>query len=291
MGHRNGLAEMQKFRHFYNPNDEPANIVTAPTHQHAALRKLMAHSFSDKSLRKQEPIIMKYVHKLINALDERSEGGKETVDVNSWFNYCTFDIIGDLSFGDGFGFIEDPRDGFLKSLIKNSGRAAVMFAARHYPIVGELVLWYLSKTPGDMEVMFEAGRRMGARLQSGEKRPDFLQPLLDGRESLGLSVMELFSNVSVLIAAGSETVGTLLIGLTWYLNKNPKALKKLQEEIRGRYNSEFDIDFASIDKLPYLNACLDEALRLFPPSPSALPRVVPKGGAPICGTFIPEDVS
>ena len=72
---------------------------------------------------------------------------------------------------------------------------------------------------------------------------------------------------------------------------NPEALKKLTAEIRGAFKNEDEIDFASVSNLPYLLACLDEALRMYPPVPTGLPRVVPKGGASIAGNYVPENVS
>lgn len=40
----------------------------------------------------------------------------------------------------------------------------------------------------------------------------------------------------------------------------------------------------------YLNAVLEEGLRIFPVVPSTLPRIVPMGGALICGKFVPGGV-
>lgn len=78
--------------------------------------------------------------------------------------------------------------------------------------------------------------------------------------------------------------------MTFLLLTNPAAMAKLTAEIRGAFKSESDIDFASVSTLPYLLACLDEALRMYPPVPAGLPRVVPKGGASIAGHYVPEKV-
>ena len=72
---------------------------------------------------------------------------------------------------------------------------------------------------------------------------------------------------------------------------NRFALEKLTAEIRGAFKSEDEINFVSVSALPYLLACLDEALRMYPPVPMGLPRVTPKGGATICGHYVPESVS
>lgn len=46
-----------------------------------------------------------------------------------------------------------------------------------------------------------------------------------------------------------------------------------------------------LGKIPYLDACLEEALRIFPPVPVGLLRVVPPEGSEIDGHFIPAGVS
>lgn len=83
----------------------------------------------------------------------------------------------------------------------------------------------------------------------------------------------------------------MLSGVTYLLTTNAEAMKKLTAEIRGTFKSEDEIDFESVSRLPYLLACLDEALRMYPPVPTGLPRVVPKGGATIAGNYVPEKVS
>lgn len=98
-------------------------------------------------------------------------------------------------------------------------------------------------------------------------------------------------NASLLIIAGSETTATLLSGATYLLTTNPEALRRLTEEVRSTFKTEEEIDFTSVSSLQYMLACLDEALRMYPPAPLGLPRQTPKGGATIAGHYVPEDVS
>lgn len=98
-------------------------------------------------------------------------------------------------------------------------------------------------------------------------------------------------HASLLIIAGSETTATLLSGVTYLLTTNPEAQRKLTEEVRSTFQTEEEIDFTSVSSLQYMLACLDEALRIYPPAPLGLPRQTPKGGATIAGHFVPEDVS
>ena len=44
---------------------------------------------------------------------------------------------------------------------------------------------------------------------------------------------------------------------------------------------------ASVQKLSYLNAVIEESLRIYPPAALSLSRVVPRGGAMICNKHVP----
>lgn len=88
---------------------------------HARIRKLTAHAFSEVALREQLPLIASHLHKFVHQIKQRAsetEGGK--VDLNEWFNYLSFDVVTDLSFGESLGALKrgtpDPYiEGFWRS--------------------------------------------------------------------------------------------------------------------------------------------------------------------------------
>lgn len=93
-----------------------------------------------------------------------------------------------------------------------------------------------------------------------------------------------FSNV----IAGSDSVGTCMRTMLFHLLAYPNTFEKLYQELKGanltlpypRYNEVRD--------LPYLEACVQESLRIHPPFALPLERVVPKGGITVLGHFLPE---
>ncbi len=62
---------------------------------------------------------------------------------------------------------------------------------------------------------------------------------------------------------------------------------KYQRKTMSSGFSERALRFESLARLPYLQAVLQESLRMYPPIPSILPRVVPSGGLAICGEWVP----
>jgi cytochrome P450 len=106
----------------------------------------------------------------------------------------------------------------------------------------------------------------------------------------GMSRKEMYGNSNIFMIAGTETTATLLSGLTYYLLVNPDKMKKLTSEIRHGFVTEDEITIERLQALKYLNACLEEGLRMYPPVPSGLPRNVPPGGAEIDGQSVPAGV-
>lgn len=115
--------------------------------------------------------------------------------------------------------------------------------------------------------------------------------ILQGTDEKGMTMEEIYAAAQVLIVAGSETTATALTTATYYLCENPETLAKLTAEIRDTFGKEDDITIQSTAKLSYLNAVIEEALRLGPPGPGTFPRVVPEGGRVVCGQFVPGGYS
>ena len=64
---------------------------------HARIRKLVSHAFSETALREQEPILNSYFDLFISRLnDQIGEAVTTKVDIVSWYNFTTFDIIGSV---------------------------------------------------------------------------------------------------------------------------------------------------------------------------------------------------
>ncbi|CAK7204662.1 hypothetical protein SEUCBS139899_007421 [Sporothrix eucalyptigena] len=91
----------------------------------------------------------------------------------------------------------------------------------------------------------------------------------------------------MLIVAGSETTATALSGATYLLATNKHIQEKIDAELRANFKCEEEIDLLSVQRLSYLIATVNEALRIFPPVPSAIPRVAAPGGTTIRGEYIP----
>ncbi|CAI7657824.1 unnamed protein product [Penicillium viridicatum] len=292
MGHQKGKPEFSKANWFYRPmEDDACHVVNESREQHGRLRRQMAHGFSEKAMRDQEPMIRGYVDILLDRLHGFCESNTPVI-LSDWYNYATFDIIGDLAFGEPFGCLQGSNlDGWIRGIFDAGRLGIILQALSFYPSVKRTLL---SMVPASMTEAHEKHKKfteqkMMRRMEKEEGRPDLIEGLLRKREELNLSIDELIANAEILIIGGSETTASLLSGVTYLLLTNPTAHQKLKEEVRNVFQSQGDIDLISVTKLPYMLACLDEAMRMYPPIANGLPRVCPEGGAKVLGEYVPAN--
>lgn len=140
-----------------------------------------------------------------------------------------------------------------------------------------------------------AAREIDDRKDRGSDHQDILDKLLDVRkEKPGeMNDMAVQSMATSNIFAGSDTTAISTRSVIYYLLKNPDYKKKMIEEIdtqknQGKLSSPITLE--ETKHMPYLQACMYEALRCHPAVGMSLPRVTPPGGIQVDGRFIPEGV-
>jgi cytochrome P450 len=260
---------------------------------HARYRRAFANAFSDKSLRDQAPIVEGYVDLLISKLRHTRS---ETVDLEDVFQSLAFDIGSDLSFGESFGSIQMEKTHPWVEVAKDFGKGLALIASiNQYPPIDQLLRFIIPKKilakMKDHAMMSNAMSQK--RLAMDTERPDFVTPTkkyVDAKGGIAPSEWDI--NLMIFVFASSETIATALTGIFREVVQHPGVLLRLSTELRSTFSSQEDINIASTAHLHYLNAVINEGLRLNPPvAIGAPPKVVPKGGDTVCGQFVPADVS
>ena len=87
----------------------------------------------------------------------------------------------------------------------------------------------------------------------------------------------LIQEAQVVVSAGTETTAWAMSVLTFYLLSNPEILGKLRKELEGAITDPSELpSLASLEQLPYLTACIQEALRFSYGLASRLQRISPE---------------
>jgi cytochrome P450 len=180
---------------------------------HRRLRRLQSHVFSDKALASQESLIQDYTSQFISGLIKfSSQSTDHTIDLGHWYNFATFDVIGDLAFGEPFGCLQT---GVLHPWIDVMFRMfkinSFITEARKYPPIGPLLLLLV---PADIRNKIQHHRDLAKekaerRMATETDRPDFMTYILRHNDTEnGMTPEEIKENASTLILAGSETVSS-----------------------------------------------------------------------------------
>ena len=141
------------------------------------------------------------------------------------YNFTTFDIIGDLSFGTPFNcLVSNEYHYWVLNTIKVIQSAPYIQFLAQYPLLGKLVKLFHAKIYQSRSetIMFKytrtaVDRRLNDKSQDG--RYDFIDALTKDNIVHG---EEIYGNAVTLVLAGSETTATLLSGATYYVKPSSK---------------------------------------------------------------------
>ncbi|PMD41851.1 cytochrome P450 [Hyaloscypha variabilis F] len=280
-------------------DNKTPGILEADDENHARMRKIFSHAFSHKAIQEQEPLIRTHVDKLVTKLREATvENSVRKFDICLWYTYTTFDIMSDLTFGEPLDLLQHQNPKYVPwiAAVFNSLQAGVIFRSlRYWPTLYRIFRFIVGKKLREKrrEQFKFCADHVDVRLTKDPEntRPDFWSLVLRQKEEDRLSLAEMHTNSSAFMMAGTETTATLLSGLTYYLLTNPGKMKKLVTEIRSSFQSEEEMTIGALQRLEYLQACLDEALRVYPPSVTGFQRRTPPEGAEICGSFVPGNTT
>jgi cytochrome P450 len=135
--------------------------------------------------------------------------------------------------------------------------------------------------------------RVHSRLEAKDlHRGDIIDSILkhNGTEK-EMSTDEIMANCNLMIAAGSDTTGAALTSCMFFVISNPAIYATLHREIDGKFQNVDDITIDSVGQIPYLEACISEALHIYPPNPNSNPRRGPVDGTTVQGIWVDQSVS
>jgi cytochrome P450 len=205
-------------------------------------------------------------------------------------------MMGDLCFAEPFGCLDQASGTeWSRSVINVFVAATWTQGIRRISGVGtwleSFMTWLLvpAKAASWRKIHLNNSREKTIRrlADSGREHMDFIYHIVNNESRKSLSQTEIILNMALFISAGTDTTATALAGWTYFVCTHPHVYQLLVDEVRGAISSDDDIKWERVRGLRYLEATLNEALRLFPPSPASQQRIVPPGGATIDGVFVP----
>ncbi|KAK9855652.1 Cytochrome P450 [Penicillium brevicompactum] len=274
---------------------------------HRSMKKPIAGIYSMSNLVSFEPYVDSTIGFFLERLEDAQGKGNGKIDLGTWLQWFAFDVMGEITFSKRLGFLDEAKDvdGIMGSIWK-------MFQYSCW--VGQMPwldrIWvkntFVSRllpeknSPVVMFALARAQERIAEKLHgsgsqdisSGYNSKDFMSRFLDARAK-DPSIPEWFVTAWTTsnVLAGSDTTAIMLRAIIYFLITNPATLRKLEHELRQAQSqgqlSEI-VTWKESRNLKYLDACVKEAGRLHPAIGLTLERVVPRGGATICGQFFEQ---
>lgn len=96
---------MEKDPRFFTPEvDHSMNIINeCDKEEHSRMRRMLSFAFSLSNLMRHEDVLIRRVDEFLDAVGSiESEDGRRGINIVQKFNYVTFNIMGEMSFGDSW---------------------------------------------------------------------------------------------------------------------------------------------------------------------------------------------
>ncbi|KAF2005162.1 cytochrome P450 [Amniculicola lignicola CBS 123094] len=280
------------------PGVEAHSLISAPEADHARFRKALNPAFSEKSTRGYEAAVQASFSKMMAKMDEKiqqNQGGNADVDLVKWFNFTTFDAIGEIVWSKGYGCLDSETGHAFMAVLLHFQALLVVATIGYYPLLEAILMAITPKSAFQaLHTIFKDTRDRTTEWTktNAPQHHDLIEQLTRYQQKAPageiLSDAEIEQNLLIVIVGGSETLTTVFSGAFHHLLASPSRLETLVNEIRTNIPREQDIDNVLLSRLPYLNAVIEETLRLCPPLPDALRRIIPAGGAIIADHAIPS---
>jgi cytochrome P450 len=172
----------------------------------------------------------------------------------AYFNFLTFDLIGDLSFASPFDALQNREahpwmSTFFKSIIE----ATILGQLLRFPIIFPILVIFSGPLQKSSKKQMEyTQEKVRERIEAGSERPDFMAQVLKNNDfgdvKRGMTRSEIDVTFNLLMLAGSETTATLLSGCMNLLARNERVVKLLKEEVRGAFAHAEDITVLKVCK-------------------------------------------
>lgn len=277
----------------YGPVLEGAEtLIDAEGNDYTPQKRALALAFTRRSLLTKEDILSSYIDHAIGELTTQVKT-KDVVDMIPLFGNALLDLSCKLTVDRDLGAINPhgKPHSTLDLLDQAMKWIYIPVTARRLP----RVISYPLETAQRLLVakgllhLGKVGPLVLERVEQGGSATDLVSYMNRYQKEDKASKVQLINNATIFINAGTETSTTLLCGAIYYILSNPQVLSKLTEEIRGAVTNIRDLNLDLINSMSYLKACVNESMRIYPPVPGTLTRLTPKGGAYICGNYVPQD--
>ncbi|KAL5549039.1 hypothetical protein UlMin_004270 [Ulmus minor] len=230
--------------------------------------------FSAKALGSQASIREKKAMEMLRLVGKR-EG--EMVKIREFAFATIFNMMSDILVSkDLLDFEMESINGGMSGLLRNLAElGSTPNVSDLFPVLSQLDLQSLRKRSREV---FERISKIWEAIIKERKDRKILEDVLGKNDFLDVLIENDFPDNQInillmeLLSAGTDSSSITIEWTMTELIKNPKYMKKVQEELTREIKQDQLVKESDLPKLTYLEACVKESLRLHPPAPIPIPR-------------------
>jgi cytochrome P450 len=203
---------------------------------------------------------------------QRAAAAGEAIELQADLMRYTVDVTAGLAFGSDINTIESDDDVIQRHLDKVLPALFKRLFAP-FPYWRWLARFTDRSLPGHLDALrkavdgfiAQARARMEANPALRAQPTNLIESMIAARdtEGSGLDDGDVAGNVLTMLLAGEDTTANTLAWLIYLLSRHPDALRRARDEAAGTDFHSYD----SIASMPYLEACINETMRLKPVAP------------------------
>ncbi len=236
-------------------------------------RRMVMSAFDPTHVKAYFPTMSRVTDRLASRW-KKSQG--TDLDLTAELMRFTVDTITGLAFGHDVNTLESGEDIIQAHLDK-------IFPALFNRILSPFNHWRYFRLPADRALdrsiaavtaaidgfVVQARDRIKNNPTLREHPDNLLEAMINATDQgdSGLNDDDVAGNVLTMLLAGEDTTANTLAWLLSLLWANPVTLQKLQLEVRSKFDSVTAFSIDKLNELNYLDACLNEAMRLKPVAP------------------------
>lgn len=257
--------------------------------EHEVRRKVWARAFSPKALAEYDERISEYSERFCRQISDLKG---QPFNATRWFKFYAWDVMGELGFGESFHMLEDDKNRWVPDLLEEGMADISQLQVVPWATILLHRLPFTAEGPKKFAgFIIEQAKRRAKQMPT---KPDVLRYLVEDYNKgpkRDIDFQWFRGDTRLFVVGGSDTTAATLTHIMYYLATYPEHLAKLRAELEPLLQGRMILDPKDVPAAKHLNGVIHETLRLHPPIPSGFPRLTPKDGMVINGSYIPGDTT